>query len=219
MKTKYFQNPKRTLFASLKFFFLLFILSCASLQLNAQKKSILFFGDSITAGYGLDKSQAYPAIIQNISDSLGYNLNIINSGLSGETSAGGLRRINWVLQQKVDIFVLELGGNDGLRGISTGSSFKNLSDILVKVEQAYPEAKLVVAGMQMPPNMGENYTKSFAEIFPRLAEKHDAYLIPFILQDVGGIKDLNQADGIHPTLEGHQIIAKNVWAHLKQLLD
>lgn len=188
-------------------------------SLNAQTKRILFYGDSITAGYGLDKEQAFPALLQQKADSLGKDWKVINGGLSGETSAGGLRRINWVLQQPIDIFALELGGNDGLRGMSTEDSYTNLSKILETVKAKYPEAKIIVAGMQMPPNMGERYTKAFSEMYPKLAKAYDAYLIPFILEDVGGIKELNQADGIHPTAEGHRIIAENLWEDLSKVLD
>lgn len=186
-------------------------------SLQAQTKRILFYGDSITAGYGLDKEQAFPALLQTRADSLGIDWTVINGGLSGETSAGGLRRINWVLQQTIDIFVLELGGNDGLRGMSTEDSYANLSKILDAVKTKYPKAKLVVAGMQMPPNMGERYTKAFSEMYPKLAKSYNAYLIPFILEDVGGIKELNQADGIHPTAQGHKIIANNLWEDLLQI--
>jgi acyl-CoA thioesterase-1 len=194
------------------------IFNSSKTELNAQSKRILFYGDSITAGYGLDKEQAFPAIIQNMADSLNKEWTIINGGLSGETSAGGLRRINWVIQQPIDVFILELGGNDGLRGMSTEDSYENLSKILATVKTKYPNAKLVIAGMQMPPNMGERYTESFSAMYPKLAEAYDAYLIPFILEDVGGIKDLNQADGIHPTAEGHRIIATNLWEDLIKIL-
>lgn len=194
------------------------IFNSSKTELNAQSKRILFYGDSITAGYGLDKEQAFPAILQNMADSLNKEWTIINGGLSGETSAGGLRRINWVIQQPIDVFILELGGNDGLRGMSTEDSYENLSKILATVKTKYPNAKLVIAGMQMPPNMGERYTESFSAMYPKLAKAYDAYLIPFILEDVGGIKDLNQADGIHPTAEGHRIIANNLWEDLIKIL-
>lgn len=194
------------------------VLGSDNSPLKAQTTRILFYGDSITAGYGLDKELAFPALIQQKADSLGKDWKVINGGLSGETSAGGLRRINWVLQQPIDVFVLELGGNDGLRGMSTEDSFSNLAKILDAVKAKYPEAKLVVAGMQMPPNMGERYTEAFSQMYPNLAKAYNAYLIPFILEDVGGIKELNQADGIHPTSEGHQIIANNLWDDLLKVI-
>jgi len=195
-----------------------FLLTNGLPTVQAQNKRVLFYGDSITAGYGLDKEQAFPALLQDKADSLEKDWTILNGGLSGETSAGGLRRINWVIQQPIDVFILELGGNDGLRGMSTDDSYVNLSKILDTVKAKYPQAKLVVAGMQMPPNMGERYAKAFSGMYPKLAKAYDAYLIPFILEDVGGIKDLNQADGIHPTAEGHQIIADNLWEDLIKIL-
>jgi acyl-CoA thioesterase-1 len=181
---------------------------------DTEEYRVLFFGDSITAGYGLDESKAYPAVMQQRADSLGLDVRFVNAGLSGETSAGGLRRINWVAQQDIDVFVLELGGNDGLRGLSTEETYENLSKILEAVNAKHPNAELVVAGMQVPPNMGPDYSKAFADIYPRLAQKHDAHLIPFILEGVGGIKELNQPDGIHPTAEGHRIVAELVWEEL-----
>ncbi|WP_339815474.1 arylesterase [uncultured Imperialibacter sp.] len=183
------------------------------------RKVILFYGNSITAGYGLDISEAFPAIIQERLDSLGYNYNVINAGLSGETSAGGLSRIDWVLKTPVDIFSLELGGNDGLRGISLDETEKNLSQIIEKVKQSNPQVKIIVAGMQIPPNMGQEYTDRFKGIFPTLAEKHNTAFIPFILEGVGGIPELNLPDGIHPTPEGHKMLADNVWAVLKPIID
>lgn len=183
------------------------------------RKVILFFGNSITAGYGIDMSEAFPALIQQRLDSLGYSYHVINAGLSGETSAGGLSRIDWVLKTPVDIFALELGGNDGLRGISLDDTEKNLSEIIEKVKQSNPQVKIIVAGMQIPPNMGQEYTDRFKRIFPSLAEKHHTALIPFILEGVGGIPELNLADGIHPTPEGHKILANNVWAVLKPIIE
>lgn len=187
-------------------------------QHNTEKAfTVLFFGDSITAGYGLEKDQAYPAVMQAKADSLGLALKFINAGLSGETSAGGLRRIDWMLQQSIDVFVLELGGNDGLRGLSPEQTKQNLSQILSKVKSAQPDVQLVVAGMQVPPNLGEDYTTAFASIYPELAEEHQALLIPFILEGVGGVPELNLPDGIHPTAEGHQKVAVLVWEYLKVL--
>ena len=179
---------------------------------------VLFFGDSITAGYGIQEQQAYPALIQQKVDSLGWNYEMVNGGLSGETSAGGLRRIDWMLRQPVDVFVLELGGNDGLRGINLDVTKNNLQKIIDKVEQAYPEAPIVLAGMQVPPNLGPDYTEEFKKIFPELAEENDIYLIPFLLKGVGGSEKLNQSDGIHPTAEGHKVLAENAWKVLKPIL-
>ncbi len=183
-----------------------------------QQKTILFFGDSITAGLGVSPEQAFPALIQEKVDAGGLNYKIVNAGLSGETSAGGAARIDWVLRQKVDVFVLELGANDGLRGLEINQTVQNLQSIIDKVKAKYPDVKIVIAGMQMPPNMGQEYTRAFSKIFPDLAKKNNAALIPFVLEGVGGNPDLNQPDGIHPNIEGHQRVAENVWQVLKPLL-
>jgi len=182
------------------------------------KKTIVFFGNSLTAGYGLSPSEAFPAIIQNKIDSLGLPYKVINAGVSGETSSGGNGRIDWILKQPLDVFVLELGANDGLRGIPLSETKKSLQSIIDKVKAKYPEAKLVLAGMQIPPNMGVTYTTEFRNIYPDLAKKNAAMLIPFLLEGVGGDLKLNQQDGIHPTAEGHQIVAENVWRVLEDLL-
>jgi acyl-CoA thioesterase-1 len=182
------------------------------------KKNILFFGDSLTAGYGLanPSDEAYPAVIQHKIDSLKLSYNVINAGVSGETTAGGLSRISWVLKQKVDIFILELGANDGLRGIPVKETTKNLQAIADKVKAKYPDARVILVGMQVPPSMGADYSNSFKAVFPQLAEKNKIALVPFLLQGVGGDPKLNQADGIHPTAEGAKIAANNVWEVLKQ---
>ncbi|RYG17375.1 MAG: arylesterase [Chitinophagaceae bacterium] len=185
---------------------------------SASVKNILFFGTSLTAGLGLDPSEAYPALIQNRIDSLKLPYNVINAGLSGETSAAGKSRIDWLLKQPVHVFVLELGANDGLRGIEVSETTKNLQFIIDKVKQKYPQAKLVLAGMQVPPNMGNPYASDFKNMFPALAEKNNMVLIPFLLDKVGGVPKLNQADGIHPTAEGDKILAENVWVKLKGVL-
>lgn len=181
-------------------------------------KNILFFGTSLTAGYGLDPTEAYPALIQNRIDSLKLPYKVINGGLSGETSAGGKARIDWLLKQQVDIFVLELGSNDGLRGVPVAETTKNLQNIIDRVKTKYPNVKMIMAGMQMPPSMGTKYVADFKNMFPQLATKNDMVLIPFLLDKVGGIPKLNQADGIHPTAEGDKILAENVWKVLKPLL-
>ncbi|UMB60776.1 arylesterase [Lutibacter sp. A80] len=182
-------------------------------------KTILFFGDSLTAGYGLDDiNEAYPALIQTYIDSLSLNYAVINSGVSGETTAGGKGRINWVLNQKIDVFVLELGANDGLRGVPLQETRENLQAIIDAVIAKNATTKIILAGMQLPPNMGEAYTNEFKTIFPELAKKNKLDLIPFLLKDVGGVPELNQADGIHPTVEGHKILAKNVWSVLEDVI-
>jgi acyl-CoA thioesterase-1 len=188
---------------------------------NADKDSrvILFLGNSITAGYGLSPSQAYPALIQKKIDSLGLAFKVINAGLSGETTAGGLRRIDWMLRQKVDVLVIELGGNDGLRGIKPEVTKQNLQAIVDKARQKNPDVKIVIAGMQVPPNLGPEYTKSFKRLYSDLAKKNSTSLIPFILDGVGGKPDLNLPDGIHPTAQGHKIVAETVWQVLEPVIQ
>jgi acyl-CoA thioesterase-1 len=182
----------------------------------SNKKNILFFGDSLTAGYGLDDpSDAFPGVIQRKIDSLKLPYTVVNAGVSGETTAGGLGRIDWILKQKVDIFVLELGANDGLRGIPVNETTENLQAIIDKVKAQYPDAKLVLTGMQVPPSMGSDYVTSFKDAFPQIAAKNKMALVPFLLAGVGGNPKLNQADGIHPTAEGAKIVAGNVWKVLK----
>jgi len=202
-------DAKRLLFIS---FFLFF-------QGTSTQKVILIFGDSITAGYGLSPDQAYPAILNKKLNDLHKNYKVIGSGVSGETSAGGLSRIDWVLRQPVDIFIVELGANDGLRGLPLEETQKNLQAIIDKVKTKYPAAKIVVAGMMVPPNMGPSYTDKFKKIFPDLAKKNNATLIPFLLQGVAGDEKLNQADGIHPTAAGHKILAENVYKTIMPLLN
>lgn len=184
------------------------------------RRTIVFFGDSLTAGYGLvnPNADAYPALIQQKIDTEKLGYRVINAGLSGETTAGGVRRIDWILRQPADIFVLALGANDGLRGISPNVSRANLQTILDRVRAKYPHAKLVVAGMQMPPAMGADYARAFGEMFPAVAEKNRAALVPFLLEGVGAVADLNQRDGIHPNVEGHRLLADNVWKVLRPLL-
>jgi len=182
------------------------------------KRNILFFGNSLTAGYGLSQEEAFPNLIQIKINEINAEYNIVNAGLSGETSAGGLNRIDWVINQPIDIFVLELGANDGLRGLPLKSTKKNLQGIIDKVKQKYPKVKIVIAGMMVPPNMGEAYSGEFLKIFQELAKKNNASLISFLLKGVAGDPDLNQADGIHPNTEGHQIVTENVWEVLKPLL-
>lgn len=185
----------------------------------SQKKIILFFGNSITAGYQLDMNQAFPAIIQQKIDSLGLSYQVINAGLSGETTASGKNRIDWVLRTVPDIFVLELGANDGLRGLPLKETPKNLQVIIDKVKLINPEVKIVITGMEVPPNLGEAYTRQFRNIFPTLAKNNAAVLIPFLLVDVAGRPSLNLPDGIHPTPEGHLLIAELVWETLLPLLE
>ena len=186
----------------------------------AAGKRIVFFGDSLTAGYGLDNpsAEAYPALIQEKIDAAGLSWRVVNAGLSGETTAGGLRRVDWILRQPIDIFVLALGANDGLRGISPEVSRQNLQEILERVRTRHPSARLVVAGMQMPREMGAEFTAAFGRMFPDVARKYDATLIPFLLDGVGGRRELNLGDGIHPNIDGQAVVAETVWRIIRPLL-
>ena len=189
--------------------------------LNEVTKSntILCFGDSITAGYGLDNSDdAFPALLQQKIDSLGLNYTVINSGLSGETTAGGKSRIGWVINQPISVFLLELGANDGLRGVSLTETRANLQAIIDEVKSKSPTTIIILAGMELPPNMGQDYTSEFKSMYAELATKNNLEFIPFILKDVGGIARLNQSDGIHPTVEGHKIVANTIWETLEPLI-
>jgi acyl-CoA thioesterase I len=176
-------------------------------------RTIVFFGDSLTAGFGLadPETQSYPGQIQKKIDAEHLPWRVVNAGLSGETSAGGLRRIDWVLNQRLDVFVLELGANDGLRGTATDVTRANLQAIIDRVRARYPDARIVLAGMRMPPNMGQDYADSFQAIFPALASKNQVALVPFLLAGVAEKPELNQGDGIHPNPAGAAIVADVVW--------
>lgn len=183
-----------------------------------QPKRIVFFGDSITAGYGIPIESAFPALIQKKIEEAGLNYQVVNAGLSGETTAGGLNRIDWILRSKPDVFVLELGGNDGLRGLSMEESEKNLKAMIDNVRRANPKAEIILAGMQIPPNLGQEYTSKFKLLFPNVAKEMNTKLIPFLLEGVGGDPKLNLSDGIHPNQKGHEIVAETVWEYLKPIL-
>jgi acyl-CoA thioesterase-1 len=184
----------------------------------ADTKVILFLGDSLTAGYGVDPEQAFPALIQQKIDGHNWPFQVINAGVSGETTAGGLRRLEWLLRQKIDLLVLELGGNDGLHGIPVATIHQNLQAIIDRTKSRYPGVQIIIAGMQIPPNLGPEYTAQFRALYPALAETNKLPLIPFLLEGVGGVPALNLPDGIHPTAAGHKIIADNVWKVLEPLL-
>lgn len=186
-------------------------------QPEVDSKTIIFYGDSITAGYGVGTEFAFPHIIEAQLDKNGFDAEVINAGLSGETSAGGLTRIDWILNRQFDVFVLELGANDGLRGLPVKETKKNLQAIIDKVIGKYPKTQIILAGMMVPPNMGPEYANAFEGLFVKLAEDNEVELIPFLLKDVAGIEELNQPDGIHPNIKGHQIIAKNLYPIFKNL--
>ncbi len=186
---------------------------------STKSKTILFFGNSLTAGYGIDPAEAFVGLIEKRVNTLNLDYNVVNAGISGDKTAGGLSRVDWILdQQKIDVFILELGGNDALQGVDPVSSEKNLQGIIDKVKAKYPTAKIVLAGMEAPPNMGDEYTGKFRAMYPRLAKANNLALIPFILDKVGGVPELNLKDGIHPTEEGHKIVAENIWTILEPLL-
>jgi acyl-CoA thioesterase-1 len=182
------------------------------------RKTIIFFGNSLTAGYGLDPDQSFPTLIGNRLDSLHLPYKVINAGISGETTSGGKSRLNWTLRQSADIFVLELGGNDGLRGIPVETTKTNLQSIIDTVHHRYPACKILLAGMRVPPSMGDTYGTAFHDIFAQLATKNNTPLIPFLLDGVGGDAALNQPDGIHPNFKGEKIVTETVWKALQPLL-
>jgi acyl-CoA thioesterase-1 len=209
---------KKNMLRRISGFIIVIIFSVTCLFAQDNQKVILFFGNSLTAGMGLDQNQAFPALIREKIDETDKPYLVVNAGLSGETSAGGLSRIDWILNQQVDVFVLELGANDGLRGLPLESTKDNLQGIIDKVKAKYPQVKIIVAGMMVPPNMGEDYSDEFVKIYPELADKNGGKLISFLLEGVAGNTHLNLPDGIHPNVEGHRIVANNVWKVLKPML-
>lgn len=185
---------------------------------TSQQPPILFLGTSLTAGYGIDPELAYPALIQKKIDAAGLDYRVINAGVSGETSAGALRRIDWLLQQPVSVLVVETGANDGLRGLPPDSLQANIQSIFDRAKQLQPAARLVLIGMRVPPNYGLAYSRRFASIYQDLARANGAALVPFLLEGVGGVGALNQADGVHPTADGQRKMAETVWPVLEPLL-
>jgi acyl-CoA thioesterase I len=195
-----------------------FLILCEAPEPAPRPGIILFLGDSITAGFGLDPAEAFPALIQQKIDARRWSFQVVNAGQSGDTSAGGLGRLDWLLKNRVDVLVLELGANDGLRGLPVETTRTNLQAIIERTKHKYPEAKVILAGMKVPPNMGGDYGRKFEAVFADLAKKNNAPLIPFILEGVGGVRELNLADGIHPTAKGQEMVAANVWKVLEPLL-
>jgi acyl-CoA thioesterase-1 len=180
--------------------------------------SVVFLGTSLTAGLGLDPEQAYPALIQKKIDSLGLGYRVVNAGVSGETSAGAVRRADWLFQQPVSVLVVETGANDGLRGLPPDSLRANIQAIFDRAKRLQPPPRLVLLGMRVPPNYGRTYSQQFQSLYPELARANHAILVPFLLQDVGGIASLNQADGVHPTAAGQRKMAETVWKVLEPVL-
>lgn len=182
-------------------------------------KRLLFVGTSLTAGLGLEPEEAYPALIARRIDSLGLPYRVDNAGYSGETSAGALRRIEWLIRQPVDVFVLETGANDGLRGLSVDSMRANVQAIIDRVRAASPNVRILLIGMEAPPNLGTRYTSEFRKVFPELAGRNGAVLLPFLLEGVAAVDSLNQGDGIHPNAAGSRRLAETVWSALRPLLE
>ncbi|QCR24616.1 arylesterase [Pontibacter sp. SGAir0037] len=182
-------------------------------------KNILFFGDSLTAGYGLVASQAYPSLIQQRIDAKELSYKVINAGLSGDTSAGGVHRVERWLHDKIDIFVLALGANDGLRGIPARETSQNLQTIINKVRHKYPEAKIIISGMEIPDILPGRYAAEFRALFRELALKNNVSFIPFLLEGVVGMRHLNLPDGVHPNAEGQKLLANHTWAVLERVLE
>ncbi|MBS9524302.1 arylesterase [Litoribacter alkaliphilus] len=193
--------------------------SAVERTIKEERKTILFFGNSLTAGYGIDEDEAFPGLIQNKIDSLDLPYKVINGGLSGETSASGINRLEWFLEEEPSIFVLELGGNDGLRGIAVEETRKNLETMIEMVRKKYPDTRILLAGMQIPPNMGREYAANFELMYKEIAVEKNVKLIPFLLEGVGGVRGLNLPDGIHPTEEGHRIVAETVWEYLEPMIN
>jgi len=187
---------------------------------NPPGKKIIFLGDSITAGYGLDDpdKEAYPALIQERISAAGIKAQVINAGISGDTTAGGLRRVKWALQNGADILVIALGANDGLRGVDPKQTASNLKETILAARKINPDMVIFVAGMQMPENMGKDYVGQFAAVFLQIARDQKVLLIPYLLEGVGGIPEMNQPDYIHPTKNGQSVIASNVWTYLEPVI-
>jgi len=193
--------------------------AAAATPANDRRPAILIVGTSLTAGLGVGADSAYPAVLQRRIDRLGLGWRVINAGVSGETSAGAERRMSWLLQGPIRIVVVETGANDGLRGLDVDSTRANLEAIFAEIRAYDPAIRLVLAGMEAPPNMGPRFTARFRALFPELARREHAALIPFLLAGVAGIDSLNQADGIHPTAQGHRLVADNVWRVLAPMLE
>jgi acyl-CoA thioesterase-1 len=182
----------------------------------APRARAVFLGTSLTAGYGLaGEGERFTDQVQGMADSAGIAVEVVNAGVSGDTSAGGLRRLDWLLQERADVLVVELGANDGLRGQSVDAMKQNLEGVITRARELSPEVRIVLVGMEAPPNLGGAYTSSFRAAFQDLAREHDLPLVPFLLEGVGGVAALNQGDGIHPTAEGHRRIAATLWPHLE----
>ncbi len=203
----------------MRHFLLIGIFFCLTVAAGEKPLRVVCLGDSLTAGYGLAKEKAWPALIQKYAEEAGYNTHVQNAGISGETTAGGRRRVAWLLKRPADILIISLGGNDGLRGINPDVTKENLEAIVDEARKRQPKLRIIVSGMQMPPSMGQIYTDAFREVYPTIAKEKSVTLIPFLLEGVGGIAAMNLDDGIHPNEAGHLQVAKVVWEYLKPVLD
>ena len=186
---------------------------------TTQAPTVLFFGTSLTAGYGLQPEQAFPAVIQKKAEQAGTPINAVNAGLSGETSAGALRRIDWALKTPADVIVIETGANDALRGLSVEAARSNIEQIVARAKKAQPGAKIVLVEMLAPPNLGRAYTTEFQKVYSSVAKQEKVTLVPFFLDGVAGRPELNQADGVHPNAAGAKLVAENVWRVLKPVVQ
>lgn len=182
------------------------------------RPTVVFFGTSLTAGLGLEPEQAYPALVAKIADSAGLPINAVNAGLSGETTAGAVRRIEWVLRSPADLVVIETGANDALRGLDPDSARANIERVVASVKKVQPRARIVLTQMEAPPNIGNAYTRRFHAIYPEVARREGLVLMPFLLENVAGESALNQGDGVHPNLAGERIVAANVWKSIAPLV-
>lgn len=194
------------------------MLAVASTGAEASRRTIVILGDSIAAGSGVDLSEAFPSLLQRRIEQKQLPYDVVNAGVSGDTTAGGVRRMPWLLKQKIDVLVIELGGNDGLRGIPPEETRANLEKIISLAREKYPDVRILLAGMQMPQNMGAEYNRKFRDLFAAVAKEKKTELIPFLLEGVGGKPELNLPDRIHPNPDGHKIVANNVWSVLEPLL-
>jgi acyl-CoA thioesterase I len=185
---------------------------------STEKKRIVFAGTSLTAGLGLDPDSAYPQLVQQKIDSAGLPFVVENAGVSGETSAALLQRIDWLLRDEFDVIVVETGANDGLRGVPVSALRSNLKEIVGRIQRSHPKAAIALVQMEAPPNLGPEYTGAFRSAYADLARETGAVLLPFLLDSVAGIRTLNQGDGIHPNIDGERIVARNVWRGLEGLL-
>lgn len=198
---------------------LLLLALTAAARAESPPRTIVCLGDSLTAGYGLSVNEAWPALLQSMIAEAGLSADVVNAGVSGDTTAGGLRRMDWVMHTNVAVVILALGANDGLRGLATGELERNLQGIIDRARAANPDVRILIAGMRAPPNMGAEYVEKFDAVFPRVAEKNGAALWPFMLEGVGGVPEMNLEDGIHPNAEGQRRIADMAWKHLRPLLE